>query len=109
MTLQESFRLQHDGKDHITQYHEDKRRRDPRLLLDNHLLMGIEKQSFISAEPQWVYEVRKTSASHLFEVTYLAVAGPSDGEFLRPGFAPIGHSGTQYQMALKPLPPEGST
>lgn len=106
ITIQENFRLQQNGKEAILMYHEDKRRNDPRLLLNNHISAQIDKQTFISAEPQLVYEIRKCPLRGFIEVSYLAVQQPSDGKFMRAGLAPKDEHGMQYQRALKPLPPK---
>ena len=105
LMLQESFRLQRGGQPHVTRYHNDKRDRDGRLVLNNYLFTHQDKQRFISEEPQFVYEVRKNGPNDLIEVTYFARAAPSDGKFMRPGFAPIAGNPMQFQMAFKPVPP----
>ena len=104
--LQESFHLKRGGKAHISRYHLDKKNRDPRLVHNNYLFDHQDKQRFISAEPQFVHEIRKVGPADFVEVTYFTFAAPSDGNFMRPGFAPIPNSPGQYQMAFKPIPPE---
>lgn len=105
LMLQESFRLRRGDKQHLTRYHSDKRNRDPRLVLNNYLFTHQDKQRFISNEPQFVYELRMNGPNDLIEVTYLARPGPSDGKFLRSGFAPVPGTPMRFQMAFKPVPP----
>jgi hypothetical protein len=106
LMLQESFRIQHGEKPHLTQYHDDKRDRDPRLVMNNYLFAHQDKQRFILEEPQVVYELRMSGPNDLMEVTYLARPVPSDGKFMRSGFTPIPGTPMQFQMAFKPVPPE---
>lgn len=108
ITIQESFHLQQGGKNAVLIYHQDRIQNDPRLLLNNHVLGGIEKQAFIAAEPQFVYEVRNCPLRGFIEVSYFAKPQPSDGKFMRPGFAPKDNGGMQYQMALLPLSPNAA-
>lgn len=106
LMLQESFRLQRNGKAYLTRYHADKKNRDPRLVWNNYLFADQDnKQGFISAELQFVYEIRKAAPDHLYEVEYVTPPAPSDGKFMRPGFAPVANFVNQYQMAFKPIPP----
>lgn len=105
INIQESLWIKHDGKKVALMYHRDKNERDHRLCQNNHVLSGLDKQSFISAEPQLVYEVRNCPLRGFIEVSYLAKPIQSDGNFLRPGFAPKDGGGMQYQMALPPLQP----
>jgi hypothetical protein len=106
VTLQESIRLRRNGKPHLTRYDTDKKNRDPRLVWNNYLFIDQDnKQGFISAAPQFVYEIRKAAPDHFYEVEYFAPAAPSDGKFMRPGFVPVPNSVNQYQMAFKPIPP----
>ena len=105
VTIQDSFQLQQNGKDAILMYHQDRKQNDPRLLFNNHVMSGIDKQIFISEEPQFVYEVRNCPLRGFIEVSYIAARQPSDGKFMRPGFAPKDNGGMQYQMALLPLSP----
>jgi hypothetical protein len=106
--IQESFRLMQNGKEVVLTYHEDKRRNDERLLLNNHILSVENKQDFISAEPQFVYEVRNCPLGGFLEITYFALPKPSDGKFMRAGFAAIDALGIQYQMAFLPVPLEAA-
>jgi hypothetical protein len=106
LMIQESFRLKHGGKLHVSRYHIDKKNRDPRLVHNNYLFDHQDKQRFISAEPQLVHEMRKVGAAELLEATYFTLAAPSDQQFMRPGFTPIPNSPGQYQLAFKPIPPD---
>lgn len=108
VTIQESFQLKKDGKVAVLAYHHDRMQHDPRLLLNNHVLQGIDKQTFIAAEPQFVYEVRNCPLRGFIEVSYLAGPNPSDAKFLRPAFAPKDRGGMQYQMALSPFSPNAA-
>lgn len=103
--IQESFKLQQNGKEAILMYHQDLMNKDPRLLLNNHALSGIEKQKFIASEPQFVYEVRNCPLQGFIEISYFANPQQSDGKFTRLGFAPKEGHRMQYQMALLPLAP----
>ena len=109
ITMQESFRLSKGGKNIVLRYHTDKANRDPHLYHDNFLLNGLDKQSFISAEPQLVFEIRQVKSDDRFEVEYLARPTQSDGKFLRAGFMPLDEVGARFQMALKPLAPNDAS
>ncbi len=106
--IQESFKLQQDGKEAVLMYHQDRKSNDPRLLLNNHVLSGMRKQVFIAAEPQFVYEVHNCPLQGFIEISYFAKSQPSDGKFMRPGFAPKDSHGMTYQMALLPLAPDAA-
>jgi hypothetical protein len=99
VTIQESFQVKQGGKEATLMYHHNREQNDPRLLFNNHVLSGIEKQTFISGETQLVYEVRNCPLRGFIEVCYFAKPQPSDGKFMRPGFAPKDSDGMQYQMA----------
>jgi hypothetical protein len=107
LMLQEGFRLRQNGKAYLTRYHTDKKNRDPRLVWNNYLFKDQDnKQGFISAQPQFVYEIQKDQPDHFFEVEYFAPPAPSDGKFMRPGFVPVPNFVNKYQMAFIPMPPE---
>jgi hypothetical protein len=103
LTIQESFRMQLNGKDAQFSYHTDKENGDPILHINNYILSGQNKQTFVSAEPQGVYEVRNCKIRGLLEVSYVCTARMSDGQFLREGFKPNGPDCTQYQVSLPPI------
>jgi hypothetical protein len=103
--FQDSFTLKKDNSEVVQDYHQHKRQQDARLVLNNFIFMGIDKQKFISAEPQLVYEVRNCKLRGLMEAIYLAVPSESDGRFMRPAYVPVDATEISYQLALKPLPP----
>ncbi len=103
INIQESFWIKLAGEKVILMYHQDKKQQDPRLFHNNHVLEGFEKQSFISEEPQLVYEVRNCNLRGFLEISYLAKPQTSDGKFMRPGCTPNGSDGMQYKTALLPL------
>lgn len=103
LTIQESFQMQLNGKDVEFSYHSDKKSGDPILHISNYLLSRQSKQTFISAEPQGVYEVRNCTNRGLMEISYACTARVSDGNFLREGFKPIGQDRAQYQVSLPPI------
>lgn len=103
--FQESFTLRQDGTEVILEYHQHKKQKDSRLMSNNFLFSGADKQSFISAEPQMIYEVRKCKARGLLEATYVTAPVNSDGKFLRSAYTPIDETRMSYQLAFKPLPP----
>jgi hypothetical protein len=77
--------------------------RDPRLLGDNHILSGQEKQVFITAGPELVYELRQFVPGGLMEVQYSTKAVGSDGHFLRSGFTPQDNSGKKFKLAFESI------
>jgi hypothetical protein len=103
--FQESFTLRQEETIIVQEYHEHKRQSDPRLVSNNYLFMGVDKQTFISSEPQLVYEVRNCKLRGLIEAIYTAVPTQSDGRFLRPAYVPVDQGGMSYQLAFKPMPP----
>lgn len=103
LTIQESFKMQLNGKDKEFTYHSDKNSNNLILHINNYILAGQSKQAFISAEPQGVYEVRNCAIRGLMEVSYVCTARQSDGRFLREGFKPSGPERTQYQVSLPPI------
>ncbi len=82
---------------------------DPRLLQNNHVLSGTDKQVFIQAEPQLVYEIRRSHA--LIEMMYWAKPNPSDGRFLRQALRLVddGVEAKGYPFALPIQPPVPDT
>lgn len=103
-TITEKFNFQNGERKAILMYHFDRSNNDTRLLLNNHVLGGVDKQAFISAEPQAVYEIRKYALSNYMESTYFAAPLFSDGKFMRSGFTPKDSHGTQFNLAFMPLP-----
>ena len=100
ITIQEKFQIEKNGKEAILFYQECINRKDSRLYLNNHILSSIEKQTFISVEPQLIYEVRKCPLRGFFEISYLTKGQKSDGNFLRSGLTPKDTVGEQYQTAF---------
>lgn len=103
VTIQEKFQLKKDKKDIVLMYHQNLDKKDARLILNNHVLSGIEKQLFILAEAQFVYEVRNCPLHGLFELTYLTLTQPSDGKFMRAGMSSKDSGGINYQLAFSPI------
>lgn len=103
LMIQESFGLQQNGQDVEFTYHADKKAQNPHLMYNNFMLRGTTKQSYISAEPQLVYELRNCALRGLLEVTYRSQSRESDGDFLREGFKDVSGTGMQYQMSLAPV------
>ena len=101
-TITEKFSFKKGNREPLLMFQVDKSNNDPRLLLNNHILIGMDKQAFISAEPQAVYEIRKCSLSNCFEATYVANPLSSNGKFMRSGFTPKDLHGTQYDLAFMP-------
>ncbi len=59
--------------------------RDDRLVDLNHVISNIDKQSFITADVEIVYEMRILDTGEYLEIEYAAEPRPSDGRFLREG------------------------
>lgn len=106
--FQESFTLKQGDVEVVQEYHQHKQQADPRLVFDNFLFMGVNKQDFISAEPQLVYEVRNCRLRGFIEATYTIAPTQRDGKFLRHGFEQVDQGGLNYQLAFKPLPPDAA-
>lgn len=106
--IQESFHLRQDAKNVVLAYQEGRDSRDERLIHNNYVLLDNQKQQFISAEPQFVYEIRNCPLRGLLEITYFAIPTQSDGQFTRAGFAMKDALGMQYQMAFLPVPPNAA-
>lgn len=76
--------------------------RDARLFRDNYLLAGSNKERFLQ-RPDFVYEMRLDPARGFLEAEYFIKRSPTDGGFLREGFAPIRKTepgGDSYQLSL---------
>lgn len=99
--IQKGLRVSRDGKPAKLEYDQAIQERDPRLLTSNFLFDNVEKQSFVSKEPQVVYEIRKCPVGGLREVIYLTKPSISDANFLREGFTPQRPDGTQYKVSLE--------
>ncbi len=107
LIIQNSFHLNKNGEEVVLMYHQDKNSNDSRLFYNNYLLTEIEKQSFISAKDQLVYEIRKCPLGGFFEVEYLTMPQPSDGKFMRTGFElqEDKEKIIKYQTAFKEITP----
>jgi hypothetical protein len=80
-----------DGNEERTAIETFLDREDQRLLLNNHVLVGLDKQQFIAAAPQHVYEARVIpEEGGLVEVDFIAHPAPSNGKFLREGLRRTG-------------------
>ncbi len=80
-----------------------RKNRDERLVLNNHVIAGQVKQSFIEASPQLVYEVRVDAKRGFVEAYYTAIPCQSDGLFLREGLRPGDNEGMSFDLAFKVL------
>ncbi len=101
LKIQNSFHITKEEKDAVLAYQQGINNMDSRIYYNNYLLTGIDKQSFIAAEDQVVYEIRKCPIKGLIETTYIASAGASDGKFMRTAFTPLSVDGTKYQASFK--------
>jgi hypothetical protein len=101
--IQDAFLLKRGEKKLEQSYHYHRWQKDLRLLSNNYVLMEVDKQSFISAEPQLIYEVRKCQFRGVLETLYVTAPSPSDGKFLRPACTPIDDKSMSYRFAFEPL------
>lgn len=85
ISMQSRFGIENDGIAVKMKYHSDLQAREPKLFLNNHVLLNLQKQEFISSSPQSVYAVRNCPDLGLIEVTYTTENFVSDGCFRRPG------------------------
>lgn len=95
-TIQKKFKLKKGQKDVVTIFDEHLAKKDSRLFLNNHCLSGIQKQEFIIAESQFMYEVRKCPLYGFIEINYVTAPLPSDGKFMRTGLTPEESGSMQY-------------
>jgi hypothetical protein len=107
LTIQQSFKMQLNGKGAIFSFDTDRERHSPNLFLNNYIILDLDKQAFISSAPQDVYELRNCPHRGLLEATYLSKARSSDGLFLREGFKPVDALGMEYQFSLAPIEAAG--
>lgn len=100
LTIQRSFVLKENGAPQTTEFDSLLASHDDRLWAENHVLLGIQKSSFIYQEAQFVYEMRNIDPPGILEATYLVHGYPKVNEFLRPGFVPKDAKGTSYLLAF---------
>ena len=91
-----------DGQALLRRYHEMALQRDARLLSNNLALTGPDKGEFLG-KPDIVYEMRLDERRGLMEAEYRIRKSPTDGDFLRQGYVPLGKTaagGESYKLAL---------
>ncbi|WP_324711240.1 hypothetical protein [Pseudomonas citronellolis] len=103
--LHDSFSLNINGEEIKSSYHLDKDSGDELLWVDNFILSDVDKQEFIAALDQQIYEARVCPHRGLIEMSYVSVARVSDGKFLREGIKLMDESGCEYMMSLAPIVP----
>jgi len=87
-------------------YHTHRDEKDVRLMQNNYILNGDNKEQFVEDQPQLVYEIRRCKVRGLLEAQYVTSPSKSDGNFLRSGYTPLDEEGKQYKFAFIPLPNE---
>lgn len=97
--------LEESGAPRQTRYHHLIEAKDPRLLSENHVFSGTSAQQFVSAEPQFIYEVRNDGLRGLIEVTYSSSQPAKRAGFLRAGFVPTDNEHMSYDLSHLPLRP----
>ncbi len=85
---------------------------DKRLLLNNYVLADIRKEQFLDGS-DFAYEMRLDPVRGSMEAEILIKKAPTDGDFMREGFSPVGsEESTTYQLSLAAdgnlLTPDGS-
>ena len=94
------FSLDQRGKPIESPYAGAVRQRDSRVTDHNHVLLGVDKQSFIYSRPQFVYEVRNDPSRGLFEVTYIANGPPKRAGFARAALVPLDEPRVTFDFAF---------
>jgi hypothetical protein len=102
-SLHSKFRLQRGDTVLSLLYDRMLATRDERLVSEHHVLAGQDRNTFIAAAPQLVYEVRNLPKRRLMEALYFAKPKSSDGRFLRPALTPKDASEMQINLAFEPL------
>ena len=80
-------------------------KRDQRLVVDNHVLAGVERKAFVLAKPQLVYEVRCLVAGSPLEMLYSTARPPRDSSFLREGVRVVDPVKRIFEMSHFPIDP----
>ncbi len=102
--IHEAFKIDGDNKDRKTKFQSLISSQDLRLLADNHVLLGVDKTSFIYDKPQFIYEVRKPkNRDGLLEILYVSSGKPEEPNFLRSGFTTIDPVKFIYKFSHMPL------
>lgn len=78
-------------------------RRDDRLWVENHVLLKMDKETFIYGAPQFIYEIRSHEVRGLLEANYSSISRPKTDGFLRPAFAPLEDRPAAYEFAFVPI------
>lgn len=86
VTVLSCFKFDLSGSWRPSGYESGIRNQDENLLAENHMLSRESPETFISAKPQFVYEVRRHSLG-LFEATYMTDRPAKARGFRRPGLA----------------------
>lgn len=101
--VQSAFAVIQGGKERELGYASSMARKDARLLSENHVLGRREKEEFVFAKPQNIYEVRNDRARGLLEATYYSQEKPAVAGFLRPAWRPKDGKHMSYDLSHTPL------
>jgi hypothetical protein len=101
--IQQMFTVVAEGKKNELKWDLAVSMRDARLLRDNHVALGLDKEQYVYGLPQRVYEVRKDPVRGVMEVMYTTDTPPIDRDFLRSGLLPKGKGHMSYDMSHKPM------
>ena len=102
LTLHPKFKVARaDGIQTATRYEEMLREAEPRLVEDNYVIAGGDRETFITRDNQLVYECRRVAAGALIEFHYTMAPQPSDGAFMREGFREQG-DGKNFHLSVEP-------
>jgi len=90
MEFQMNFRRD-TGAGVTTMYRGALKKKDKRLLSENHVLLNQSKSDFLS-KPDVAFGIRNRPEQGLLEVDFEVYSSPTDGDFCRPAVVPVGKS-----------------
>lgn len=85
-----------DGRHVATALRSAIEKKDPRVLLDNHVLTGVSKSDFLR-QPDTAYAILNRPDEGLLEAEFTVYESPTDGQFTRPGI---------WKVSRTELPPQ---
>lgn len=111
ISLVRRFDVNEDNPNTGTEFTRLLNSKDSRLLQGNYILTEGNKDDFIYAEPQLIYEIRNTPSHKTVSVSYSSIRAAKNSSFLREGcvFLPEPNNKHTFELSHYPIPPPNLT
>jgi hypothetical protein len=102
VSIHRAFQVEQSGESRHTFFGALLARNDPRLTSENHVLASQDKEAFVYASPQFIYEARNDPIRGFLEATYMSASRPIRPTFMREGLAFLDGNHMSYSFSHAP-------